>query len=136
MTHHRDKGPSSSRDIIRLTRGTERDYSPQMSKTFRQAFLEMIEHRGLSLKSVAEGAGVSYEQLKKLKQRETQSANVEDAKKLADYLGVRLESLLEDPTAASPIEIAEVYNSLTLEERRVLLAAARGLVSQRQDDTQ
>ncbi len=110
------------------------EYDPHMSKTFREALLIELEKRGLSLKGLAEGAGVSYEQLKKLKQNKSRSTNVDDAKKIADYLGIPLDTLLDSPGTLSSIEIVDLYNQLSDQERQFLLKSARGLAGKGREE--
>lgn len=105
-------------------------YEFSMAKSFRNALLEAIELTGLPLKTVAERAGVSYEQLKKVKQRATASTNVDDAVKVANVFGVTLDEFLQDDTAAVRAEIVNLYIQLTEQERSILQAAARGQASQ------
>ncbi|EYD71781.1 helix-turn-helix domain-containing protein [Limimaricola hongkongensis] len=94
-----------------------------MAKTFRDAFLAHLERTGTPVKRVAEEAGVSYEQLKKLKGREGSSTNVEDAVKIARYFGYSLDEFIEDRTVQDRAEIVSLYNQLTPRERAILRAA-------------
>lgn len=98
-----------------------------MSKTFRNALLtRMSSPDAPSWKAVAEGAGVSYEQLKKVKQRDTASTNVDDAVKIAHFFGCTLDEFLGDRLASDRLEIANLYSQLTEEERDLLRDAALG----------
>ena len=92
---------------------------------FRDALLKTIKDRGLSLKKVCEAAGVSYEQAKKMKQREPSSTNVDDAVKLADALGLTVNELLEDDLSSDRIEQARLYSQLSEPERRILREIAQ-----------
>lgn len=95
-----------------------------MPMTFRDALLDLCERTpGLSLRKIAEGAGVSYEQLKKLNQGKSSSTNVDDALKIAAWLGVSLEELVGDDAVQVRIEVAETYNALSPRERAMLRAA-------------
>ena len=98
-----------------------------MAKLFKDALEAHRTERDLSLKDVAEGSGVSYEQLKKLRQRENASTNVDDARKVANFFGLTLDEFLGDRTIEARIEIVQLYNQLSPEERRLLQAAALGL---------
>ena len=62
--------------------------------TFREALINKLEQTGTPLKQVAEGSGVSYEQLKKLKQVEGRETNVKDALKVAAFFDQSLEDFL------------------------------------------
>lgn len=83
-----------------------------MPRRFRDAFVEALEKSGLSLRAVAIGSGVSEEQLKKLKQRENATTNVDDAKKVAEFFGMGLDDFLDDPELSRPVEIAALYSRL------------------------
>lgn len=65
-------------------------FSP-MEATFKAALDKALEVTGRSLRSVAIDAGVSYEQLKNLKQGKSLKTNVDDAMKVAAAFGVTLE---------------------------------------------
>lgn len=105
-------------------------YQGPMAKSFRTALLNAIKITGIPLTRVAEISGVSYEQLKKIKQRETASTNVDDAVKIANVFGVTLAEFLEDEAAIVRSEIVNLYMQLSEAEREILLAAARGRASQ------
>lgn len=97
-----------------------------MTKPFREALLEQLEARGWKMKYVAEQAGVSYEQLKKLSQGKSQSTNVDDAIKIAHVFGMTLDELVQDTTAQDREEVARLWLQLSEAERDLLRAAARG----------
>ena len=103
-----------------------------MSKTFRSALLAHVEASGLSLKEVADRSRVSYEQLKKVRQRDTASTNVDDARRVANVFGLTLDEFLDDRTIEDRIELVQLYNQLSPQERRLLQAAAAGLSVQPQ----
>lgn len=65
-----------------------------MKTTFRDAFFAALDGSGRSMREVALSAGVSYEQLKKLRQGKSDRTNAEDAAALAGALGHTVESLL------------------------------------------
>lgn len=94
-------------------------------QTFRNALLTFIDKSGLNLAEIARGAGVSHEQLKKIKQRETASTNVEDAVKIARFFGLTIDEFLGDHSAAQRLEILDLYTQLSDEERGFLLDVAR-----------
>ena len=97
-----------------------------MAKTFRSALLDALEETGLPLLRVAAGSGVSYDQLKKLRQRPNASTNVDDARAVANFFGVTLDQFLDDRSLPARVELAEFYNRLTDQEIEILKAAARG----------
>lgn len=97
-----------------------------MAMTFRSALLDALKLTGLPLSKVAEGSGVSYDQLKKLRQRPEASTNVDDARAVANFFGVTLDQFLDDTSLSARVELVEFYNRLTVEEIEILKAAARG----------
>ena len=97
-----------------------------MAQTFRSALLDALEETGLPLSKVAEGSGVSYDQLKKLRQRANASTNVDDARAVANFFGVTLDQFLDDRSLSDRVELVEFYNRLTDQEIEILKAAARG----------
>lgn len=64
---------------------------PLMETTFKLALDHALAETGKSLRSIAIAAGVSYEQLKNLKQGKSQTTNVDDARKVAAAFGVSLD---------------------------------------------
>ncbi len=97
-----------------------------MAKTFRSALLDALEETGLPLSKVAEGSGVSYDQLKKLRQRPNASTNVDDARAVANFFGVTLDQFLDETSLSARVQLFEFYNRLTDREIEILKAAARG----------
>lgn len=105
-----------------------------MATTFRQALLDALQRTGVPLTKVAADAGVSYEQLKKVKQREGASTNVDDAKAVANYFGFTLDEFLGDGTAEDRAEIARLYSQLSPRERAILRAAQAAGLAPGQDE--
>ena len=103
-----------------------------MVKRFRDALLEKLEQTGLSVAEVARGAGVSYEQLKKVRQRLDGSTNVDDAVRVAHYFGVSLDEFLNDSTIEDRNEMLDLYTKLSSQERAFLLDVARARASRAQ----
>jgi hypothetical protein len=97
-----------------------------MVKTFRQALLDALERTKVPLSAVAQKTQVSYEQLKKVGQRENASTNVDDARKVAAYFGLTLDEFLEDSLAEDRLRAANLWFELTEAEQEILRAAARG----------
>ena len=97
-----------------------------MVKTFRSALLDALKETGLPLHRVAVESGVSYDQLKKLRQRPLASTNVDDARAVANFFGVTLDQFLDDTSLSVRIELLEFYNRLSDQEIEILKAAARG----------
>ena len=107
-----------------------------MKRTFRDSLLIAIENSGKSLKSVADATGVSYEQLKKLKQNKSKSTNVDDAIKIAAFFGQTLDEFIACDGASVEIEIAGLLSKLTPSERDFLLNAAKAQIAARDPDKQ
>lgn len=63
---------------------------PLMETTFKIALDQALAQTGRSLRSIATAAGVSYDQLKNLRQGKAQTTNVDDAMKVAAVFGVTL----------------------------------------------
>lgn len=103
-----------------------------MAKLFRDALLDAIQRTGISLQRVADVSGVSYEQLKKLKQGKSQSTNVDDAVKVAHVFGLSLDEFLGDTTPQDRREIVDLWLKLSEAERDLLKAASVGLHAQGQ----
>jgi hypothetical protein len=97
-----------------------------MAKTFRSALLDALKETGLPLSKVALGSGVSYDQLKKLRQRPLASTNVDDARAVANFFGVTLDQFLDDTSLSARVELVELRNRLTDRELEILRDAARG----------
>jgi hypothetical protein len=100
-----------------------------MAKTFRSALLDALKETGLPLSRVAVGSGVSYDQLKKVRQRPLASTNVDDARAVAHFFGVTLDHFLDDGSLSARVELLEFYNRLSDQEIEILKAAARGKVA-------
>ncbi len=97
-----------------------------MTKTFRSALLDALQETGLPLSKVAAGSGVSYDQLKKLRQRPHASTNVDDARAVANFFGVTLDQFLDDSSVSARVELVEFYSRLSDDEIEILIGAARG----------
>lgn len=102
-----------------------------MTKTFRDAFLHALDQTGQSLASVAKGADVSLEQLKKLKQRDTASTNVDDARRIANHFGQRLDDFIDGRATQEDIELLDLLQQLEPSERQFLRTAAKAQIAAR-----
>lgn len=107
-----------------------------MTKTFRDAFIEALETTGQSIAEVARKAGVSKDQLTKLKQRENAKTNVDDARRVAEAFGKTLDEFIDGQIASTDIELAKLLRQLAPEERQFLLNAAKAQIAARDIDTQ
>ncbi|MEM5541777.1 S24 family peptidase [Sulfitobacter sp. AS92] len=65
-----------------------------MALTFSEALSAALSSTKTPLRQISERAGVSYEQLKKVKQGKSQSTNVDDAQRVAAALGLTLDQFL------------------------------------------
>jgi transcriptional regulator with XRE-family HTH domain len=101
-----------------------------MPRRFYDALKEALDSSGWSIAKLCKEAGVSSDQVTKFMQRagkgQPASTNVDDAVKLANALGMTLDEMLQDRTAALRSEAADLWRALTPEERDILRAAARG----------
>lgn len=77
-----------------------------MKPNFRTALERALYETGRSLRSVALSAGVSYEQLKNLKQGRALTTNVDDALKVAEAFGVSIEDFLSGNLAGHQASIS------------------------------
>ena len=95
-------------------------------KTFRDALFSRVDAPGgPSLRAVAEGAGVSYEQLKKLRQRPSATTNIEDAVRVAHFFGLSIDEFMEDSLTSDRLRVVQLYNALSPQERAMLEDLAR-----------
>ena len=101
-----------------------------MAKRFRDAFIERLEQTGKTVAEVARGTNVSVEQLKKVRQRDTSSTNVDDAVKIAHYFGLSIDEFLSDTTIADRSEMMDIYSQLSDQEQAFLLDVARARAAQ------
>ena len=88
--------------------------------------MDALKETGLPLSKVALGSGVSYDQLKKLRQRPLASTNVDDARAVANVFGVTLDQFLDDTSLSARVEPVEFRNRLTDRELEMLRDAERG----------
>lgn len=125
MPSYRDYCPFLARDNRHRSATCLAEVKRRMTKRFRDAFLEALAATGTSLRKVASETGISEDQLKKLKQRESASTNVDDAIKVANFFGYTLDEFLEDETVQDRAEIVRLYMQLSPRERAILRAASR-----------
>lgn len=100
-----------------------------MSKSFRESLMNHISDGTTSLRAISESTGVSYEQLKKLKQGKSLTTNVDDAILIASHFGLTVDEFMGDRSKTYRAEILELFDALSSEEQDFLLAAARGISS-------
>lgn len=102
MTPYRDNTPHLARDNHLLFTELARDYCLSMPISFKEALDRAQDATGLSMRKLADKAGVSYEQLKKVRQGKSQTTNAEDALKIATAVGVSFEQFMSGEFEASP----------------------------------
>jgi len=122
--------PTSQGTIVAYHSEAAGDYYPNM-KTFREALLEAVKTGNPSLRAVALASGVSYEQLKKLKQGKTQNTNIEDARRIAAYFGKTVEDFIEAPEMRADIELAEIASQLEPVELEFPLSVGQAQIDKR-----
>ena len=91
-----------------------------MVKRFRDAFVERLALTEKTVAEVARGAGVSVEQLKKMKQRAKASTNVDDGVKIAHYFGLSLDEFISDTTIPDRLAMLETFQELSDQEQTFL----------------
>mmetsp|Transcript_27660 Transcript_27660/g.51389 ORF Transcript_27660/g.51389 Transcript_27660/m.51389 type:complete len:117 (-) Transcript_27660:2135-2485(-) len=91
---------------------------------FREALLFWLDARKVSLRQVSLGSNVSYEQLKKIKQIETRTTNVDDAIKVAHFFGLSLEGFLAGHAGSDHDALIRTLDELSPQAREVLKNAA------------
>lgn len=101
-----------------------------MLRKFRDALIDNLARTGVTVAQLARDTGVSEEQLKKVRQHEGASTNVDDAVKVAHYFGMSLDEFLNDQTVAIRAQVLGLYERLTPEERRLLQGLAQGRSAQ------
>ena len=108
-----------------------RSLPPRMTYDFRHALVWHMDKEGTSISDLVSATGVSRDVINKLRARPESSTTVENAMLIAAYYGktvnqfISLEQTDADDAARSLIEL------LTPEERRLLEAQMRGLISAR-----
>lgn len=106
MHTDRDNYPEMSRDNYRLISIRNAGYYSLMMMSFADALAEALYVTGISLKKLSESAGVSYEQMKKVRQGKSGSTNVDDAAKIAAALNMTLDAFLNgDHVSRSTIPV-------------------------------
>lgn len=101
-----------------------------MAKKFRDALIEALDRTGWKLQAVCEAAGVSYEQMKKVRAGKSASTNVDDALKMAHAFGLSLDEFVGDTTVEDRQEVVALWREISEAEREILRAAARGRAAQ------
>jgi len=114
-----------------LTQHLEMGYLCPHMKTFSEALIEATKDGNPSLRALCSSVGVSYGQMKKVRQGGTQRTNVEDARKIAAYFGKTLEQFIDDPSMSVHIELADTLNKLEPQEASILLQAAKAQIAAR-----
>ncbi len=102
-----------------------------MTKTFRDALIEMLEQTKMSVAELARVSGVSKDQLNKLRQRDTAKTNVEDARKIASAFGKTLDNFIGHPISKDDVDLAKVLSQLEPSERKFLINAAKAQIAAR-----
>lgn len=105
-----------------------------------RGFVERLRARldadpDLTASGLATKAGLSNATIRKLLHGKSQSPRIDTAMRICQALGTTLEEFMGLEVDPSRQEILSLYAQLSDDERRMLLAAAKGLVGQRQDDT-
>lgn len=97
--------------------------------TFREALIKALASEGApSLRQVCLEAGVSYQQMSKLKLGHASSTNAEDAVKVANVFGVTLDEFLQADPDTAPHSVSLIYNRLPGPLRDKLRTYGQGLL--------
>ena len=100
-----------------------------MTRRFYDALKEALEVTGWSIPKLCAEAGVSKDQITKFMQRAAKgqqaSTNIDDAVKLAHALGMTIDQMLQDDSAALRSDAVAQWQQLTPEARAVLLDLSR-----------
>lgn len=126
--------PHLSREYRSLPSIGARAYHRRMD-TFRESLIRHLDKTGIPLRRVAMESGVSYEQLKKLRQNAARSTNVEDAIRVAQFFDKTLDEFMTGAEASAPPSVVRLLSQLSPEARDVLLNAARGQLEAEQART-
>ena len=100
-------------------------------------FVELLNQRiasdeALTPAGLAQKAGIDNSTIRKLLSGENQSPKVATAQKICKALGTTLEAFMAEIDDPLQAEIFDLYILLEPKERRMLLAAARGLAEPHQ----
>ncbi len=130
-----DNYPHKSMDNCLLVARRQTDYYPFMAQTFRDAFLEHIDSKENTVASIARSAKVSKDMLDKFRQGRTQSINVDDAIKVANYFGKNVDEFVDQARARLDDEFSRLASRLTPTERELLAQSIKAFLAAR-DQTQ
>ena len=99
-------------------------YLAMVKASFRDRVLKEIEERNISKADLSRRSGVPYHALDKFLKREGASTSADNAKALAQALGINI----DDDHGYD--ELRELFYQLDEEKRKFLLASIRGLVGE------
>ena len=122
-----DNSPNDVNGLLSCTTQQGNCFTLAAMTTFRKALIQHIEASGKSLRSVAKSAGVSYDQLSKVMQRENASTNVDSAQRVAQYFGKTLDEFLGMKGQSGQHEVSSLYTELSEEARQQLLSYGKWL---------
>lgn len=102
-----------------------------MDDRFRQALLWHMQHHGTPVADLVDGTGVSRSVINKLRTREGSSTTAENGLLIAAYYGKTLNDFVAMKETSEADRFNALLDLLTPEERRLLQAQIRGLLSER-----
>lgn len=130
-----DNSPYSSTDICPLPDEAGSDISFVTMRTFREALEIALSQPGApSLRSVAMGSGVSYDQLLKIRKRPTARTNAEDAVRVAQFFGQDLNEFLEAPASTQAHPTMEKFSRLPEDLQENVNAYMDGMIATLDND--
>ena len=103
-----------------------------MADTFRDALLWHMDAKKTAIADLARGSGVSVDIINKLKAREGSSTTAENARAIAAYYGQTLDQFMKCEAESEESAFIALVGMLSHEERRILLAQMRGILSARE----
>lgn len=101
-------------------------------KRFRDAFLWHLDQYQGPLVEIARETGVSRDTLNKLISREGSTTSAENAIRIAAFFGKTLEEFIRCDDAPLDRQIPALMDLLNQEERRLVEAMIRGVLSERE----
>lgn len=117
--------------INTLPNGTPCRLNSVMSADFRKALIWHMDHHGTAIADLVKATGVSRDVINKLKAREGSSTTAENAMLIAAYYGKSVNDFVALREASEATRTAAMLDLLQPEERRLLQAQIRGLLSER-----
>lgn len=98
---------------------------------FQAAVLRHMKENRTTIESLADGSGVSSDVIKKLRTRDNYSTAVENGISIAAFYGMSVNEFVSGRSRDEDDAMAAILALLTDDERKILTAQIRGLLSGR-----